>query len=87
MFLLSTKAGGLGINLTSADTIIIFDSDFNPHNDIQALNRAHRIGQKNNVMVYRFACKNSVEERILETAKHKLMLDTVIAHSAKNLKK
>ena len=65
IFLLSTKAGGLGINLTSADTIFIFDSDFNPHNDIQALNRAHRIGQKNNVMVYRFACANSVEERIL----------------------
>jgi SNF2 family DNA or RNA helicase len=44
IFLLSTKAGGLGINLTTADTIVIFDSDFNPHNDVQALNRAHRIG-------------------------------------------
>ena len=77
IFLLSTKAGGLGINLTTAD------SDFNPHNDVQALNRAHRIGQKNNVMVYRFVCKHSVEERIIEAAKHKLMLDTMMTHSAK----
>ena len=81
IFLLSTKAGGLGINLTSADTIVIFDSDFNPHNDVQALNRAHRIGQKNNVMVYRLVCKNSVEERIIEAAKQKLMLDTMMTHS------
>eukprot|EP00347_Sterkiella_histriomuscorum_P014308 403361369 len=86
VFLLSTKAGGLGINLTSADTIFIYDSDFNPHNDIQALNRAHRIGQKNNVMIYRFACKNSVEERMLEMAKHKLMLDTVMVHGQKKNK-
>jgi chromodomain-helicase-DNA-binding protein 4 len=80
--LLSTKAGGLGINLTTADTIVIFDSDFNPHNDVQALNRAHRIGQKNNVMVYRLICKHSVEERIIEAAKHKLMLDTMMTHSS-----
>lgn len=82
IFLLSTKAGGLGINLTTADTIVIFDSDFNPHNDVQALNRAHRIGQKNNVMVYRLVCKNSVEERIIEAAKRKLMLDTMMTHSS-----
>ncbi|TNV87148.1 hypothetical protein FGO68_gene5800 [Halteria grandinella] len=84
VFVLSTKAGGLGINLTTADTIIIFDSDCNPHNDVQALNRAHRIGQKNNVMVYRMVCKNSVEERIIEMAKHKLMLDTMMTHTSKS---
>ena len=65
-FLLSTRAGGLGINLATADTVIIYDADWNPHNDIQALARAHRIGQKKKVMVYRFVTKNSVEERIAE---------------------
>ena len=53
VFLLSTRAGGLGINLVAADTVIIFDSDWNPHNDIQAQARAHRLGQKRPVMVYR----------------------------------
>lgn len=53
IFLLSTRAGGLGINLTAADTVIIYDSDFNPQMDLQAMDRAHRIGQKNPVNVYR----------------------------------
>lgn len=53
VFLLSTRAGGLGINLTSADTVIIYDSDWNPQMDLQAMDRAHRIGQKNLVNVYR----------------------------------
>lgn len=53
VFLLSTRAGGLGINLTSADTVIIYDSDWNPQMDLQAMDRAHRIGQKNMVNVYR----------------------------------
>jgi SWI/SNF-related matrix-associated actin-dependent regulator of chromatin subfamily A member 5 len=53
IFLLSTRAGGLGINLTAADTVIIYDSDFNPQMDLQAMDRAHRIGQKNMVNVYR----------------------------------
>lgn len=53
IFLLSTRAGGLGINLTSADTVIIYDSDWNPQMDLQAMDRAHRIGQKNKVNVYR----------------------------------
>lgn len=65
-FLLSTRAGGLGINLATADTVIIYDSDWNPHNDIQAFSRAHRIGQANKVMIYRFVTRNSVEERITQ---------------------
>jgi len=64
VFLLSTRAGGLGINLATADTVIIYDSDWNPHNDIQAFSRAHRIGQNRKVMVYRFVTRNSVEERV-----------------------
>lgn len=66
VFLLSTRAGGLGINLATADTVIIYDSDWNPHNDIQAFSRAHRIGQANKVMIYRFVTRNSVEERITQ---------------------
>jgi SNF2 family DNA or RNA helicase len=53
LFLLSTRAGGLGINLTAADTVVIYDSDWNPQMDLQAMDRAHRIGQKNKVNVYR----------------------------------
>jgi len=58
--------------------VIIFDSDFNPHNDQQALSRAHRIGQKSNVLVYRLICKDSVEERMMERAKRKMMLDSAV---------
>ena len=54
-FLLSTRAGGLGINLATADTVVIFDSDWNPQNDLQAMSRAHRIGQKDTVNIYRYA--------------------------------
>jgi len=77
-FLLSTRAGGLGINLYTADTVIIYDSDWNPHNDIQAFSRAHRIGQKNKVMIYRFVTRNSVEERIAQVAKKKMMLTHLV---------
>lgn len=65
-FLFYCRAGGLGINLATADTVIIFDSDWNPHNDIQAFSRAHRIGQANKVMIYRFVTRNSVEERVTQ---------------------
>ncbi|KAI2800904.1 Transcription activator BRG1 [Blomia tropicalis] len=75
VFLLSTRAGGLGLNLQTADTVIIFDSDWNPHQDLQAQDRAHRIGQKNEVRVLRLVTVNSVEERILAAAKYKLNLD------------
>ncbi|XP_048729194.2 chromodomain-helicase-DNA-binding protein 5-like isoform X3 [Ostrea edulis] len=77
-FLLSTRAGGLGINLATADTVIIYDSDWNPHNDIQAFSRAHRIGQANKVMIYRFVTRNSVEERITQVAKKKMMLTHLV---------
>ncbi|XP_013083945.2 chromodomain-helicase-DNA-binding protein 4-like isoform X1 [Biomphalaria glabrata] len=78
VFLLSTRAGGLGINLATADTVIIYDSDWNPHNDIQAFSRAHRIGQANKVMIYRFVTRNSVEERITQVAKRKMMLTHLV---------
>lgn len=76
-FLLSTRAGGLGINLMTADTVIIFDSDWNPQADLQAMARAHRIGQKNPVSVYRLVSKETVEEEILERARNKLMLEYI----------
>ena len=77
-FLLSTRAGGLGINLATADTVIIFDSDWNPQNDLQAEARAHRIGQKNVVNIYRLVTMHSVEETVIERAKKKMVLDHVV---------
>ena len=71
VFLLSTRAGGLGINLTAADTVIFYDSDWNPTMDDQAMDRAHRLGQTRPVSVYRLITENSIEERILERAKEK----------------
>eukprot|EP00762_Andalucia_godoyi_P003258 ANDGO_06689.mRNA.1 Chromodomain-helicase-DNA-binding protein 1 len=77
-FLLSTRAGGLGINLHTADTVIIFDSDWNPQNDLQAEARAHRIGQKKAVSIFRFLTANSVEETVLMRARQKRVLDTLV---------
>ncbi|KAF6167561.1 hypothetical protein GIB67_031762 [Kingdonia uniflora] len=77
-FLLSTRAGGLGINLATADTVVIFDSDWNPQNDLQAMSRAHRIGQLEVVNIYRFVTSKSVEEDILERAKKKMVLDHLV---------
>ncbi|KAH8872272.1 Chromodomain-helicase-DNA-binding protein 1 [Schistosoma japonicum] len=77
-FLLSTRAGGLGINLATADTVIIFDSDWNPQNDLQAQARAHRIGQTKQVSVYRFVTRESVEEKIIESATRKMVLDHLV---------
>lgn len=71
IFLLSTRAGGLGINLTAADTVIFYDSDWNPTVDKQAMDRAHRLGQLRDVTVYKLVCKNTVEERIMEMASKK----------------
>merc|ERR1712228_572754 len=85
-FLLSTRAGGLGINLATADTVIIFDSDWNPQNDLQAQARAHRIGQKEQVNVYRLVTKGSVEEDIVERAKKKMVLDHLVIQNGHNWK-
>jgi len=78
MFLLSTRAGGLGLNLQTADTVIIFDSDWNPQMDLQAEDRAHRIGQKKDVRVFILASVGSVEEDILERAKQKKGIDAKV---------
>jgi chromodomain-helicase-DNA-binding protein 1 len=75
VFALSTRAGGLGINLMTADTVILFDSDWNPQMDLQAMARAHRIGQTKPVTVYRFVSKETVEEEILERARNKRILE------------
>lgn len=77
-FLLSTRAGGLGLNLQSADTVIIFDSDWNPMMDLQAQDRAHRIGQTKEVRVFRLICAGSVEVKILERANRKLQIDAQV---------
>ncbi|WFD32163.1 DNA helicase [Malassezia sp. CBS 17886] len=79
-FLLSTRAGGLGINLETADTVIIFDSDWNPQNDLQAMSRAHRLNSKFHVSVFRFLTKGTVEEDVLERAKRKMVLEYAIIH-------
>jgi len=78
IFLLTTRAGGLGINLVSADIVVLYDSDWNPQADLQAMDRAHRIGQKKQVYVYRFVTENAVEEKVLERAAQKLRLDQLV---------
>ncbi|KAI9719058.1 MAG: hypothetical protein M1812_003688 [Candelaria pacifica] len=77
-FLLSTRAGGVGINLATADTVIIMDPDFNPHQDIQALSRAHRIGQKKKVLVFQLMTRDSAEEKIVQIGRKKLALHVLI---------
>ncbi|GMS95686.1 hypothetical protein PENTCL1PPCAC_17861 [Pristionchus entomophagus] len=83
LFMLSTRAGGLGLNLQTADTVIIFDSDWNPHQDMQAQDRAHRIGQKKEVRVLRLITANSVEEKILAAARYKLNIDAQVIQAGK----
>lgn len=78
IFLLSTRAGGQGINLASADTVILFDSDWNPQQDLQAQDRAHRIGQERPVIVYRLATKGTVEETLLMSADAKRRLEKLV---------
>jgi SWI/SNF-related matrix-associated actin-dependent regulator of chromatin subfamily A member 5 len=78
IFMLSTRAGGLGINLATADVVILYDSDWNPQVDLQAQDRAHRIGQTKQVRVFRFITENTVEERIVEKAEMKLRLDNIV---------
>ncbi|KAF8884532.1 P-loop containing nucleoside triphosphate hydrolase protein [Infundibulicybe gibba] len=81
VFLISTKAGGLGINLTKASTVIMCDSDWNPQNDLQAIARAHRIGQTKIVQVYRLICRGSVEDQMLDRIRRKLFLSMKIMGS------
>lgn len=84
IMLLSTKAGGLGLNLTSADTVIIYDSDWNPHNDLQAQARAHRIGQTKAVSVYRLITRKTYEMHMFHQASLKLGLDRAVLAHARN---
>ncbi|KAJ3413204.1 hypothetical protein HDV05_008338 [Chytridiales sp. JEL 0842] len=82
VFLLSTRAGGLGINLTSADTVIIFDSDWNPQMDLQAQDRVHRIGQTKPVVVYRLVTNGTIEKKILDRATSKRKLEKLVIHKS-----
>ena len=83
LFLLSTRAGGQGINLTAADTVILFDSDWNPQQDLQAMDRAHRIGQTKPVIVYRLATRGTVEENLLFKADSKRKLEKLVIQKGK----
>lgn len=78
VFLLSTRAGGQGITLTSADTVIIYDSDWNPQNDLQAMARCHRIGQSRDVTVYRLVTRGTYEQELFQSASRKYGLDEAI---------
>lgn len=78
IFLLTTRAGGLGINLTTADIVVLYDSDWNPQADLQAMDRAHRIGQTKQVQVFRFVTENAIEEKVLDRAAQKLRLDQLV---------
>jgi len=79
LFILSTKAGGLGINLTAANTVILHDIDFNPYNDKQAEDRCHRVGQERPVAVHRLLAEGSIEEGIYACAQEKLKLEQDLA--------
>lgn len=81
--MLSTRAGGLGINLATADVVILYDSDWNPQMDLQAMDRAHRIGQLKEVRVFRLITENTVEEKIVERAEVKLRLDKLVIQQGK----
>uniref|UniRef100_A0A3B3SHY7 Helicase, lymphoid specific n=1 Tax=Paramormyrops kingsleyae TaxID=1676925 RepID=A0A3B3SHY7_9TELE len=83
LFLLSTRAGGLGINLTAADTVIIFDSDWNPQADLQAQDRCHRIGQTKPIVVYRLVTANTIDWKIIEKASAKRKLEKMVIHKNK----
>eukprot|EP01018_Ginkgo_biloba_P007663 Gb_18673 [translate_table: standard] len=77
-FILSTRAGGLGINLATADTVIIYDSDWNPHADLQAMARAHRLGQTNKVMIFRLVTRGTIDERMMQMTKKKMILEHLV---------
>ncbi|KAI0825398.1 SNF2 family N-terminal domain-containing protein [Trametes gibbosa] len=83
VFILSTRAGGLGLNLQTADTVVIFDSDWNPHADLQAQDRAHRIGQTKVVRILRFITEKSVEEAMFARARYKLDIDDKVIQAGR----
>ncbi|TFK47940.1 hypothetical protein OE88DRAFT_1664908 [Heliocybe sulcata] len=83
VFILSTRAGGLGLNLQTADTVIIFDTDWNPHADLQAQDRAHRIGQTKTVRILRFITEKSVEEHMYARARYKLDIDDKVIQAGR----
>jgi SWI/SNF-related matrix-associated actin-dependent regulator of chromatin subfamily A member 5 len=87
VFILSTRAGGLGINLQTADTVILYDSDWNPQADLQAQDRAHRIGQKNPVQVFRLVTDDTVEVKVVERAQQKLKLDAMVVQQGRLMDK
>lgn len=78
LFLISTRAGGVGLNLVAADVVIMYDLDWNPQIDKQAMDRAYRIGQKKNVTIFKLVTNNTIEERILEVQKFKLIWDELV---------
>ena len=84
IFILSTRAGGVGINLTAADTVIVFDPDWNPQNDVQAMARCHRIGQTKAVQVYKLCTKGTYENHMLQLANHKLGLEHAIMRTGEH---
>ncbi|CED85629.1 snf2 family dna-dependent atpase [Phaffia rhodozyma] len=81
LYILSTRAGGVGINLASADVVIIMDPDFNPHQDLQAVSRSYRFGQEKKVLVFKLMIKNSVEEKMIQGGKKKMVLDHLIVQN------
>lgn len=83
LFLLSTRAGGLGVNLVAADTVIFFDQDWNPQMDLQAQDRAHRIGQKKPVLVFRLVSAHTIETKILQKAGNKRKLEALVISQGK----
>jgi SWI/SNF-related matrix-associated actin-dependent regulator of chromatin subfamily A member 5 len=83
LFLLSTRAGGLGINLQTADVVILYDSDWNPQADLQAQDRAHRIGQKRPVQVFRLVTEDTIEQKVVERAQQKLKLDAMVVQQGR----
>ena len=83
IFLLSTRAGGLGINLQTANVVILYDSDWNPQADLQAQDRAHRIGQKKPVQVFRLVTEHTIEEKVVERAQQKLKLDAMVVQQGR----
>merc|ERR1712241_1337262 len=84
IFLLSTRAGGLGINLTAANTVILHDLDFNPYNDKQAEDRSHRLGQTKEVKIVRFISEDTIEEGIHQVALEKLKLEQDVTGETEN---